>query len=63
MTTTQTNPAARPANGTTPKNTRTRKPVTARTMANKIAEMLEKIPAEQRDKVLALAKTLVDAGV
>jgi hypothetical protein len=62
MTTTETRgPALAKTNGTTTK-TRTRKPLTARAVASKVADLLEKLPTEHREKALALAKTMIEAG-
>ena len=43
-----------------PKQIRTRKPLTARTAGVKIAELVERLPPDQRDKAMALAKSLIE---
>jgi hypothetical protein len=63
-TSTATAPANAPANGgeEKPKRTRTRKPVSVRSAAVKIADLIEKLPSESREKALNIAKALLEAA-
>lgn len=61
MTTTETNKSTKSNGGPAPKVSRPRKPLNARTAAMKIAELLEKLPADMRDRTLSLAKSLIEA--
>lgn len=62
MTTTETRKTSETTNGTKAKNARTRKPLTARDVAMKVAALVEKLPSEQREKAINLAKTLIEAS-
>lgn len=63
MTTTQTNPTASKNGTTAAKRVRERKPLTAKSVGMKIADLLEKLGTDQdRAKALHIAKTLNEAG-
>ena len=44
---------------TAPKNKRVRKPATIRSVGTKIADALEALPVEQREKAMALATAML----
>lgn len=56
MTTTETRKAT--PNGTTTPRTRTRKPASARNVGMKIADLLDTLPTDQRERALEIAKVL-----